>query len=69
MENEAHQKFLGLKDEQSGVRVTKLDPLSPSCERLKAGDVIMSVDGTSVSLNVRVFFFWYARVPECVCRF
>ena len=57
MENEAHQNYLGLETEQSGVRVTKLDPLSPSSEYLKTGDVILSVDGTNVSLNAGTILF------------
>ncbi|KAH7434289.1 hypothetical protein KP509_06G009600 [Ceratopteris richardii] len=48
------RKFLYMKPEQKGILVQKVEPLSPSKEILKEGDVILSFDGVPISNEATV---------------
>ncbi len=49
MENPAARRFSGMRDEETGVLVGRVDPGSSADGRIRVGDVILSVNGRKVA--------------------
>jgi S1-C subfamily serine protease len=52
--NPAVRRYYGLKDEQTGIRVKKVDPLEDAAKHIKTDDIIIAVDGIEVSNDAKV---------------
>lgn len=49
MENPDFRKAMGMKPDQKGVRIRRLDPTSPESEVLKPSDIILSFDEVHIA--------------------
>lgn len=49
MENPDLRVAMGMKPEQKGVRIRRVDPTSPEFAVLKPSDVILSFDGVNIA--------------------
>lgn len=49
MENPDLRLAMGMKPDQKGVRVRRIDPTSPESKALKPSDVILSFDGIDIA--------------------
>jgi len=56
LENRSHREFLGMKEGQSGVLVTNVLPGGSADTFLRAGDVILSIDGNTVASDGTILF-------------
>lgn len=56
LENSTARAYYGLKEDQSGILVTKVMPLGNSNGILKEGDIILSIDGTKIENDGSVSF-------------
>jgi hypothetical protein len=54
MENKSYRGYLGMRDDQSGIIVTRCLPGGSSENYLKEGDVIMRVDGVPVANDASI---------------
>ncbi|HOT43721.1 MAG TPA: trypsin-like peptidase domain-containing protein [Spirochaetota bacterium] len=56
LENISYRRYLGMKDDQSGVLVTMVIPGGGAEKSLRAGDVIMSIDSVPVANDSTIRF-------------
>ena len=49
MENPDLRKSMGLKPDQKGVRVRRVEPTAPESGCLKPSDIILSFDGVDIA--------------------
>jgi S1-C subfamily serine protease len=49
MENPDLRMSVGMKSDQKGVRIRRIDPTSPESKVLKPSDVILSFDGIDIA--------------------
>ncbi len=56
LENETHRKYLGMKESQSGVVVTKVVYNSSARGKLKPGDVVLAAGGKNIANDRTVRF-------------
>lgn len=49
MENPDLRMAMGMKPDQKGVRIRRIDPTSPEFAVLKASDIILSFDGVHIA--------------------
>ncbi|ETO12184.1 hypothetical protein RFI_25199, partial [Reticulomyxa filosa] len=49
LENPSHKKQLGLSDEQTGVLIRSLTPLTDAKKKLEVGDVLLEYDGVVIA--------------------
>lgn len=49
MENPDLRKSMGMKDNQKGVRIRRIDPTAPEHKVLKPSDIILSFDGVGIA--------------------
>ncbi|KAI3783696.1 hypothetical protein L1987_42782 [Smallanthus sonchifolius] len=49
MENPDLRKSTGMKDNQKGVRIRRVDPTAPEYKVLKPSDIILSFDGVDIA--------------------
>ena len=49
MENPDLRKSMGMKDNQKGVRIRRIDPTGPEHKVLKPSDIILSFDGVDIA--------------------
>jgi S1-C subfamily serine protease len=56
LENQSYRRYLGMKDDQSGVLVTFVIPASGAEGYIKPGDVILSIDGMSIANDGSITF-------------
>lgn len=49
MENPDLRMSMGMKSNQKGVRIRRIDPTSPESKVLKPSDVILSFDGIDIA--------------------
>lgn len=49
LENRAQRKFYGMTKEMTGMLISDIDPLCDAHEKLKAGDVLLEIDGYKIS--------------------
>lgn len=49
MENPDLRKSMGMKPEQKGVRIRRVDPTAPESQVLKPSDIILSFDGVDIA--------------------
>lgn len=49
MENPDLRMAMGMKPEQKGVRIRRIDPTAPEYEVLKPSDIILSFDGVDIA--------------------
>lgn len=49
MENPDLRLSMGMKADQKGVRIRRVDPTSPEFEVLKPSDIILSFDGVDIA--------------------
>src|SRR4029434_10802111 len=54
LQNPAQRRFLGLKDDDRGVLVSSVVTAGPSDGILKAGDVLLSIDGHPIASDANV---------------
>lgn len=48
MENPDLRKAMGMRSDQKGIRVTRVEPTSPGSGCLKESDIILSFDGVDI---------------------
>jgi hypothetical protein len=58
MENPDLRMSVGMKSDQKGVRIRRIDPTSPESKVLKPSDVILSFDGIDIAND---------GTGECLC--
>ncbi|XP_023752356.1 protease Do-like 9 [Lactuca sativa] len=56
MENPDLRKSMGMKDNQKGVRIRRIDPTAPEHKVLKPSDIILSFDGVGIANDGTVPF-------------
>jgi len=56
LENAAMRSALGLRKNQSGARVRRVNPAAPSSKVLRKGDIILRVDGLEIGNDGKVLF-------------
>jgi len=56
LENEQLRKYYGMDDNQTGVLICKIRPLTDSAQKLQKHDVILAVDGQEVGNDGTVMF-------------
>lgn len=49
MENPDMRMAMGMKPDQKGVRIRRVDPTAPESEVLKPSDIIISFDGVDIA--------------------
>lgn len=49
MENPDLRKSMGMRSDQKGVRIRRIDPTAPESKVLKPSDVILSFDGVNIA--------------------
>ena len=49
MENPDLRKAMGMKQDQKGVRIRRIDPTGPESKVLKPADIILSFDGVDIA--------------------
>ena len=49
MENPDLRMAMGMKPDQKGVRVRRIDPTAPESKVLKPSDIILSFDGVDIA--------------------
>ena len=49
MENSDMRKQMGMKLDQKGVRIKRIDPTAPEFEVLRPSDIILSFDGVDIA--------------------
>lgn len=49
MENPDLRKSMGMKPDQKGVRIRRVDPTAPESQVLKPSDIILSFDGVHIA--------------------
>lgn len=49
MENPDLRMSMGMKSDQKGVRIRRIDPTSPEFKVLKPSDIILSFDGVDIA--------------------
>lgn len=54
LENQHLRDYYGLTKEQTGIRIIKVDPLSDPAGLLKTDDIILAIDGISISNDGKV---------------
>jgi hypothetical protein len=67
LENPTIRKYLGLRDDQTGVMVTKIEELAPCKGLVQVGDVILEMDGFKLGNDQSVEFpaeLTMERVPK-----
>ncbi|TYI72595.1 hypothetical protein E1A91_D07G072100v1 [Gossypium mustelinum] len=63
MENPDLRKAMGMKPEQKGVRIRRVDPTAPESEVLKSSDIVLSFDGVDIADDGTGFVFTTVSVP------
>ncbi|CAN0924443.1 Protease Do-like 9 [Linum grandiflorum] len=56
MENPDLRTSMGMKPDQKGVRIRRIEPTSPECQVLKPSDVLLSFDGVNIANDGTVPF-------------
>ncbi len=56
LENPSYRRYLGMKDDQSGVLVTSVIPSSGAEGTVRPGDVILSIDGVPIANDGSISF-------------
>jgi large subunit ribosomal protein L28 len=54
LENEFERKCYGMSENQTGVRIQSIDRLEDAYKHLKKGDILVEIDGVSVSNDAKV---------------
>lgn len=73
MENPDLRMAMGMKSNQKGVRIRRIDPTSPESKVLKPSDVILSFDGVDIANDgtgdfySSVSSYIYARCAIYIC--
>jgi len=74
MENPNLRMAMGIKPDQKGVRIRRIDPTAPESKVLKSSDVIHSFDGLILPMMEQViewfcfgFFIHYAQHIAYIC--
>lgn len=49
MENPDLRLSMGMKPDQKGVRIRRVDPTAPECSVLKPSDIILCFDGIHIA--------------------
>lgn len=49
MENPDLREAMGMKQDQKGVRIRRIDPTGPESKVLKSADIILSFDGVDIA--------------------
>lgn len=49
MENPDLRMSMGMKSDQKGVRIRRIDPTAPEFKVLKPSDIILSFDGVNIA--------------------
>lgn len=49
MENPDLREAMGMKQDQKGVRIRRIDPTGPESKVLKPADIILSFDGVDIA--------------------
>lgn len=49
LENATQREELGMSEDQSGIRIQKVDPLSAAKGLLRKGDILLSIDGININ--------------------
>ncbi|CAN1322112.1 Protease Do-like 9 [Linum perenne] len=56
MENPDLRTSMGMKPDQKGVRIRRIEPTAPECQVLKSSDVLLSFDGVNIANDGTVPF-------------
>jgi len=73
MENPDLRMAMGMKPDQKGVRIRRIDPTAPESKVLKPSDVILSFDGVDIANDGTgewfcfSFFIHYAQYVAYIC--
>ncbi|TYI18173.1 hypothetical protein ES332_A07G072600v1 [Gossypium tomentosum] len=63
MENPDLRKAMGMKPEQKGVRIRRVDAAAPESGVLKSSDIVLSFDGVDIANDGTRFVFTTVSVP------
>ena len=63
MENPDMRVAMGMKPDQKGVRIRRIDPTAPESQVLKPSDIILSFDGVDIANDGT----GKSRLLDCPC--
>lgn len=67
MENPDLREAMGMKQDQKGVRIRRIDPTGPESKVLKPADIILSFDGVDIAndgTGKYVFYHFYMMLKH-----
>lgn len=67
MENPDLRKAMGMKHEQKGVRIRRVDPTAPESGVLKSSDIVLSFDGVDIANDGTGKLFYLCTINKYFC--
>lgn len=65
MENPDLRKALGMKPNQKGVRIRRVEPTAPAAKQLQSSDILLGFDDIDIANDGTggLFFLWIPSLP------